>query len=253
MTFPVTWNVFGWEIAAHPVLETVAYLAGSQLFLWQRRRLAAKGALPKLAPESAAWLVFAMLAGAGVGAVGLDWVEHLPQRATLNPGGGPLGWIAGKTIVGGILGGWVGIEIAKKVLRISFSTGDLFVLPLAAGIAIGRIGCFLMGLEDGTYGIASNLPWAVDFGDGVARHPTQLYEMVFVVAIALVLHRAHRSMRGDGREFRAFVGTYLVFRVAIEFIKPVAPLALGLSAIQWASLVGAIACTVLWIRTSRVP
>ena len=59
------------------------------------------------------------------------------------------------------------------------ATGDLLALPLVLGIAIGRIGCFLSGLEDQSYGVATALPWGVDFGDGVARHPTQLYEYRF--------------------------------------------------------------------------
>ena len=74
-------------------------------------------------------------------------------------------------IVGGLLGGWAGVEIAKRVLRIRYSTGDLFVFPLVVGMSIGRVGCFLTGLDDHTCGTWTGLPWAVDFGDG-PRHPT---------------------------------------------------------------------------------
>lgn len=59
--------------------------------------------------------------------------------------------------------------MSSRWLGIRTSTGDLLALPLAVGITIGRIGCFLTGLSDGTFGRPSSLPWAVDFSDGI-RH-----------------------------------------------------------------------------------
>ena len=88
-----------------------------------------------------------------------------------------------------------GVEIAKRAAGVTASTGDAFVVPLAVGIAIGRMGCFVAGLHDDTYGNATTLPWGVDFGDGVARHPTQLYDIAFVCAAALVLVRAAADAR----------------------------------------------------------
>ena len=111
-------------------------------------------------------------------------------------------------------------------------------------MAVGRIGCFLTGLDDHTYGVATSLPWGVDFGDGIRRHPTQLYDIIFLTALALALltyARAGGGPRG-GVLFRVFLLSYLLYRVAVETIKPVfAPYA-GLSAIQLASLCGAIVC-----------
>ena len=76
------------------------------------------------------------------------------------------------------------MEFAKKLLVVRVSSGDLMVYPLLLALVIGRIGCFLEGLDDGTFGVAYSLPWAIDFGDGIRRHPTQLYELLF----ALLLH-----------------------------------------------------------------
>ena len=87
--------------------------------------------------------------------------------------------LGGKTIVGGLHGGWAGVELAKWRLGIRHSTGDVFVFPLIFGMSVGRIGCFLTGLPDHTYGNHTSLPWAVNFGDG-PRHPTQLYDIVFL-------------------------------------------------------------------------
>jgi phosphatidylglycerol:prolipoprotein diacylglycerol transferase len=79
------------------------------------------------------------------------------------------------------------VEIVKRSIGLRTSTGDLYAIPLAIGIAIGRIGCFLTGLSDNTYGNPTSLPWAINFGDGIPRHPTQLYEIVFLLALTPVL------------------------------------------------------------------
>ena len=67
--------------------------------------------------------------------------------------------------------------------------GDLCSAPLALGIAIGRLGCFFAGLDDYTYGTPTGLPWGVDFGDGVRRHPVQLYEALATAGMYVVLLR----------------------------------------------------------------
>jgi len=111
----------------------------------------------------------------------------------------------------------------------------LFVFPLIIGMAIGRIGCFLTGLADHTYGVATSLPWGIDFGDGIRRHPTQLYEIVFLLALGSVLLVVRRRLTESGDLFKLFMVAYLGWRFAIGFIQLEIPLA-GLSAIQWACL-----------------
>jgi phosphatidylglycerol:prolipoprotein diacylglycerol transferase len=82
----------------------------------------------------------------------------------------------------------VSVELTKRYIGLGTSTGDLYAIPLALGIAIGRIGCFLTGLSDNTYGTPTNLPWAINFGDGIPRHPTQLYEILFLLALIPFLY-----------------------------------------------------------------
>jgi prolipoprotein diacylglyceryltransferase len=137
------------------------------------------------------------------------------------------------------------VEYAKKRLGVRFNTGDAYVFPLIIGTVIGRIGCFMSGLEDQTYGTATSLPWGIDFGDGITRHPTQLYEAVFMLALGLVLLYRMRRPYPNGWLFRAFMFAYLLFRFGVEFIKPRFAPYLGLSAIQIASLIGAGYC--LWL------
>jgi len=141
--------------------------------------------------------------------------------------------MAGKTIVGGLIGGLIAVEAIKRRLGILRRTGDLFAIPLCIGIAIGRIGCFLSGLSDDTYGIATGLPWGIDFGDGIRRHPVQLYEIVWLGVLAIWLAWLARKPHREGDLFKGFMLGYFGFRLAIDFLKPGVTFA-GLTSIQWA-------------------
>jgi len=213
----------------HPVFETLGYLGG---FTAYRRARARRG---DLLAEDRRWIVIAAAAlGALLGSRILGLLEQAPRRGLtwhdlLLPGG--------KTIVGGLLGGWLAVEIVKRLADIASRTGDLFAVPLCIGIAIGRIGCFLAGLADDTYGKPTPLPWGVDFGDGIRRHPTQLYELLFLAALGWLLWRWNARPHVNGRIFRAFMAAYLTWRLLIDFLKP-QPLVDGMNLIQWACIAG---------------
>ena len=131
----------------------------------------------------------------------------------------------GHSIAGAIVGGIVAVEIYKWANGIHGSTGAGFVAPLAAGIAVGRLGCFFAGLPDYTYGVPTSLPWGVDFGDGIARHPVQLYEsaamLVFLVVYLGAVARGSPLFLRNG--FYVFVLYYGVQRFLWEFFKPYPP------------------------------
>jgi prolipoprotein diacylglyceryltransferase len=202
-----------------------------------------------LAPGNFGVLV-GLLIGAAIGNKLVFLIER-PDVALAMWRGGAL-MFPGQSIVGGLLGGLIGVEIAKKLTGQARSTGDAMVLPIAVGLAIGRVGCFLAGLHDDTYGLPTSLPWGVDFGDGVARHPTQLYEIAVVLPLGLALHRARLPV--PGLAFKLFLSTYLLWRFGVEFLKPV-PVAypVGLSGIQWTCLVALAAYTPLVQRAWRRP
>ena len=250
MTFPVYITVFGHRLHPHPVMEVLAYAAGSQLYFLLRRRW--RGAAVALPLEQNLWLLVGCVFGALVGSKLLAWAESWPHyREALRAVPNPRVILAGKTIVGGLLGGWVGIEVAKKALGITRSTGDLFVFPLIVGMSLGRVGCFLTGLDDHTHGTATGLPWGVDFGDGVRRHPAQLYEIAFLLLLGGVLLWTVRLGNEPGRLFRRFMLGYLLFRLLVEFVKPTYKPYAGLSAIQLACAAGAAVC--LWQLGRRPP
>jgi phosphatidylglycerol---prolipoprotein diacylglyceryl transferase len=214
----------------HPIFETLGYALAYAVY----RRSRAGDILE----DEQQWLILAVAAiGALLGSRILGLLEqafrlHITWRTFLLPGG--------RTTVGGLLGGWIAVGLIKRLRGIRARTGDLFAVPLCLGIAIGRIGCFLAGPADGTYGAATSLPWGVNFGDGVFRHPTQLYEILFLSALGFALHRYNEKPHPEGATFRIFLAAYLAWRLLIDFLKP-QPLIFGLNLIQWACVAGIVA------------
>jgi len=219
-------------VAVHAVFEWLALMAGACCYRAVRRR---SGAGPLLAGGSFAVLAGCLL-GAGIGNKAAFWLD-MPQQW---PEGGGLAVFfgGGQSMVGGLLGGLAGVEAAKKIAGVRHSTGDGFVFPILLGLMIGRLGCFLAGLHDDTYGLPTGLPWGVDFGDGVRRHPAQLYEIGFAAVLGVFLARLQaRCAAQPGLQFKLMLSAYLLWRLLGDGLKPV-PYAypLGLSGIQWLCL-----------------
>jgi phosphatidylglycerol---prolipoprotein diacylglyceryl transferase len=162
----------------------------------------------KLHPLYLSLASFGMMAGALLAGTGNLWLTGVPE--------------IGKSVVGGLAGAILAIELLKARLGIAGSTGLRFAAPLAAAIAIGRIGCFLAGLDDMTYGTPTRLPWGHDFGDGIPRHPVQLYESLamagFLAGFFVLLARGNVLATRAG--FHLFVGAYAGQRFLWEFLKP---------------------------------
>lgn len=128
----------------------------------------------------------------------------------------------GRSIVGALAGAIVAIEVFKWMRGIGGSTGLIFVPAFATSVAIGRWGCFLSGIEDHTYGTPTSLPWGHDFGDGILRHPVQLYESsamtAFLLVALILIGRRNRFFMGNG--FYLMVLFYAGQRFIWEFLKP---------------------------------
>ncbi|NJJ39215.1 prolipoprotein diacylglyceryl transferase [Paenibacillus apii] len=251
MEFPVYIALGSWRIHPHVLFESLSYFIGFRVYLWTRRP-------SEMTRLMSLQILAGTILGAALGAKLLFWLEdpavtweQLRQLHFL--------W-GGKTIVGGLLGGLIGVELTKKWVGWTRSTGDDFAYPLILGLCIGRIGCFLTGLDDHTYGTPTTWFTGIDFGDGIRRHPTQLYEIAFLLALAVLLiplYRRSREPAGtrpgsiylSGRLFQWFMFGYLAFRFAVDFIKPTPHPYFGLNNIQLACLAGlAYYAWLLWCR-----
>lgn len=175
--------------------------------------------------------LLAGIIGGRVGYVAVEWDyyrlhPHLIHR--LDQGG--------MVFYTGYALGMAGIAAAIRLFRLPFwRTVDLIIPPGAFAEAVGRIGCFLTGCCAGSQTL---LAWGVDFGDGIRRHPTQLYESAGIFALFFFLKAMERRNPPPGKVLFTMFVWYGTLRFLLEFIREDArPGPLGLSIAQWISLV----------------
>jgi phosphatidylglycerol---prolipoprotein diacylglyceryl transferase len=155
----------------------------------------------------------------------------------------------GAAFTGAIIGGYVAVVIAERVLGVRQCTGDLVAPFLPLGQAIGRLGNFLAA---DAYGTPSSVRWAV-YQAGAWRHPAQIYELVLDLALFALLWRLRTRVYRNGELFRIYVLGYALIRFPIEFLRyqPTPLAVLGLTLVQWlclAAIAGAIYQTILQRR-----
>lgn len=247
MSFPVVFHIGPLKISAHALLETLAFFIAFRYFLFLRK---SKG--DRIEEPNRIWIIIGATAGALLGSRLLGALES--PSVLLNTEHPVLYIYSTKTIVGGLLGGLLGVELVKKAIGEKTSSGDLFVYPLLLGMIIGRIGCFLNGTAESVVGLPTESALGMNLGDGILRHPVALYEIVFLVLLWILIKQFSKLAFWDqGMLFRIFMISYLGFRFGLEFLKPREPIALQLSAIQWACIAGWIyyAGTIQYLLTNR--
>jgi len=229
---------------AHTVFDLLAWSAAAALGLvLSRWRL--RGTIERLAHQAGPGYFGAVAAGALPGA----WLAG--SFNTLREAAATLS----HSVVGALAGAIIAIEFYKLARGIRVSTGAMFVGPFSIGVAIGRFGCFFTGLPDNTYGIPTRSAWGVDLGDGIARHPVQLYEsasmFAFLAVYLLALRRcAEWTNRGA---FYVMVGWYGTERFVWEFFKPYPPLFAHLNVFHLICLGLVIYAITYYIRERRQP
>ena len=203
--YPILFEIGGIEITSFGALVALAAMVG----LWVLSRELRRSGLPESAMDAALAGVFGGVVGAK-----LLWVfEHLGSDVwtSLLFSRGGLSWF------GGFAGGVLAAVFVMRRRRLSVVRVVAAATPaLAIGHAIGRIGCFLVGDD---YGTPSTLPWAVAFPEGlpptlVPVHPTQIYEAIALVPIAIMLLRMRKQHAPD----RVVVGWYLVATASVRFL-----------------------------------
>lgn len=204
--------------------------------LIRRSSLVRRSAVPIKHPKSR-WLPIAAFVGGMFGAK-LPFLV-IPDEVHSTSG---IGWFSdGKTVVTGIIGAYVAVELLKVFLGIRERTGDTFALPLAVAMSIGRLGCYFNGCCAGN---PTTLAVGIDFGDGLKRHPAQLYESVFHLTLAIILLMSRNDVRLKDQQLKFYLLCYCVFRFVIEYLRPAPRLAFSLTFYQYAVIV--LAAGLVW-------
>ena len=207
---PVLFRIGSLDITSFGALVALGALAG----LWVFRRELSRSGLPDSAVDAGVY----GLVGGLLGAKLLYVFEHLGDGTfwSLFLDRGGMSWFGG--FVGGLLAGYLTIRSKRWPMLAVLSAATP---ALAVGQLLGRIGCFLVGDD---YGSPTSLPWGVAFPRGLppttARvHPTQIYEAIFLGALAWVLTRWRRRGVSD----RTVLGRYFLmagaFRFLLEFLR----------------------------------
>ncbi len=217
---PVLFELGPLAVHSWGVMVALAFLAAAAVLRAELARLVSRGDVA----------VSIALAGAVGGLVGarVYWVlEHLGEAGVGDSLSG-----AGFTWYGGVLGGAAAVLVAARLQQVPVSALLGAAAPaLALGYGVGRIACQLAG--DGTYGVPSDLPWAMSYPDGEVPtneqvHPTPVYETLASLLIFALLWRWRTRIQ----PVRLF-GAYLVLagaeRFLVEFVRRNADALVGLT------------------------
>lgn len=243
---PILFTIPGidYEISSFGVLMALGFLSAYWLTV---REMPHKG----LDPEAGSNLLLYIMIGGVLGAklyfavdmtfrTGGDFSSFFFRRDGIT-------WYGG--LIGGILAGLLGCRIHGIDFR---RTLESAAVATAIGQSLGRVGCFLVGDD---YGRASDLPWAIAFPNGAPPvdypvHPTQLYEVAWLLPVAAVLYTRRRTSP-------FLFGEYLIAngfgRIIIEHLRVNPRVALGLTEPQWIGIILILVGTTSWIYYSRQP
>jgi phosphatidylglycerol:prolipoprotein diacylglycerol transferase len=239
-------NVFGLTLQTFGLMLGIAFVVDAALV---SRYLKEIGKPVEWAYE----FIFAALIGGIVGArlwwIAENWDEAKDDLL------GSLFSGAGLVFYGGAIGGAVCVLFwSWRRGWLDGRTFDMAAAPLAAGYAIGRIGCQLAG--DGDYGIPWDGPWAMAYPNGTVPtteevHPTPVYETIVMGIVTVLLWRWRHRFR-PGNLFALWAVLAGAERFLVEFIRRNDDVVAGLTQPQLISIAMIVAGGA-WIATHRGP
>lgn len=252
--FPTLQDLLGWgpRFDTHSVFVALGMLAAGVVFLIEKRRR-------RVTDERIWYLVLGALAGASLLARLGTWAQHLDPTKNLSL----IEQLSfgNASMLSALVGAWLGVHVAKRIVRYPDRSGDLFAPAVALAMAIGRIGCLLTekpGTPTGaSWGIVLTPQAAAYTGGpaGVPLHPSFVYEIVFhAAAFAVLWFWLRRKAIAPGELLTIYIAAYAVFRFLIEFVRGNEVAWLGLTRPQLflAVTIPLLFARVIWmIRTDR--
>lgn len=224
------WHLGPVAVPVHGVFIGLGVLAALVVFVAEARRRGAVNEQSVVAASGA-------LVGGAIGMRLSGWARHLDLTA--NPGLAEAWQFGSRSILGGLLGAYLGVLVAKRIGGYRGKTGDLFAPAVALGIAVGRIGCHLTEAP----GRPTTLPWGIHAPattpdcpgclTGQAMHPSFLYEIAYQLAAFVILLWLRDRISHPGELFVLYIAGYATFRFLVEFTRANETVWLDLTRPQW--------------------
>ncbi len=224
------WQLGPVAVPVHGLFIALGVTAAGVVFAYEARR---RGAVN----EQSLVAVAGAVVGGAIGMRLSGWARHLDFST--NPGLSQAWQFGSRSILGGLLGAYLGVLIAKRIGGYRGKTGDLFAPAVALGMAVGRIGCLLTEAP----GRPTTLPWGIHAPAstpecpgclaGQAMHPSFVYEIAFQLAAFVVLLTLRDRITRPGELFVLYLAAYAVFRFAVEFVRANETVWLDLTRPQW--------------------
>jgi len=215
--YPTLDPLLGVPVPTHGFFVAIGVLVATGVFVVEARR---RGQTD----ERMLYVVLGALMGGAIFMRLGTWLQHvdLRQNASLVEQ-----WAYGnRSILGGLVGAWLGVHVAKRIVGYRLRTGDLFAPAVALGMTVGRVGCMLTelpGTPTGTsYGVTLDAQAAERLGApaGVPLHPSFAYEIAFhAIAFAVLWFWLRHRLTAPGETLTFYLAGYGIFRFLVEYVR----------------------------------
>lgn len=217
--FPTLGDILGADlpVPTHEVFVALGVLVAALVFVVEARR---RGQTD----ERLLYVVAGALVGGALFMRLGTWLQHLDLRTNASLGEQ---WLYGnRSVLGGLVGAWLGVHVVKRLVGYRERTGDLFAPAVALGMAVGRVGCLLTetpGTPTGTpFGISLDAATAERLGTvaGTPLHPSFGYEIAFhAVAFCVLWFWLRHRVTAPGETLTFYLAGYGVFRFLVELVR----------------------------------
>lgn len=209
---PIFLNLFGLQIHWYGLMYVIGLLAGYFILSY----FAKQGQLKLTEDEVLDFMVYLAL-GLLLGSRIFYFIFYNFSQVLQNPLSLFAIWKGGMSFHGGVIGVMTsGYIFCRKYKKSFMHIADYVTLPLTLGLGLGRIGNFINGE---LFGRATSLPWAMNFGDNIPRHPSQLYEAAKNFTMTFFFWFIRNKHLPEGFRFWLFIFFYGVLRFTIEFVR----------------------------------
>lgn len=216
---PILFQIGEIAIPSYLLMLSLSFIVGSLLFIYSYRR-------KNISINKLFGLIISIQVTAILGSRLLfilsnysQFESDLSMMFSLSPGG--------FAVNGGLILGLAAGILYIRLNNLPFwDISDFTASPMALGICLTRIGCFLGGC---CYGKETHFFTGVRFPDtslvaqkyGVSHlvHPTQLYESFFGLIVFIVFLIIRKRRKFPGQIFLLFLTLYLLFRILNDIFR----------------------------------